>query len=177
MLLEHVKSYKTGNQDSLIHIINLFNPVMKKYNNKYSDDDIMSCFIISLIELLNDIDISNFNYDGEIVNYINRTIINTYIDIIRKKSIISEVAIHDIDYPILDSKNNFDELINNLDFFKMIDCLTSREKFVIHELFKNQQKSIDIAKKLGISKQSLHNVKKRALKKIETGLNKENIWS
>jgi len=65
-----IENYKNGDKESMLDIINQFTPLIEKYNRKYENEDISSELIITLIKLINSLDIKKFKFDGEIINYI-----------------------------------------------------------------------------------------------------------
>jgi len=51
--------------------------------------------------------------------------------------------------------------------------LNEKEKLIIDGLYNLQKKEVEIAQELGVSKQNIHNIKRKTLKKISEFVEKE----
>ncbi|OJV65226.1 MAG: hypothetical protein BGO41_01300 [Clostridiales bacterium 38-18] len=177
MIKECINDYRNGEDNNLEKIISMFMPLIKKYNRYYYDEDISSEFVIVLIELVMKIDLNKFDSEGAIVNYISTTIKNKFIDLIRNKRKHSELVLSNDEFEVSNSIDDVDVLVNKLALENLQQLLSKKERIIIVELFVNQKKGIEIANELGLSKQNIHNIKKRALNKIKKQIEEENIWN
>lgn len=168
-----IENYKNGDKESMLDIINQFTPLIEKYNRKYENEDISSELIITLIKLINSLDIKKFKFDGEIINYIKIAIKNKYLDIIRQNSKKNEFLFYELDTDILDYNNSYEELISNIEYERILNTLNEKEKLIIDGLYNLQKKEVEIAQELGVSKQNIHNIKRKTLKKISEFVEKE----
>lgn len=80
-LYDIIKNYKQGNKDSIIEVIELFNPLLNKLERQSNCCDIKSELIIFMIELMDKLPFENkkFCHDKYIVSYISKSIKNKYI--------------------------------------------------------------------------------------------------
>lgn len=179
MLIDRITSYKNGNKEILVEIINKFNPILKKYSYEflYFDEDTYSELVILLIELLNKMNIDNFKFDGEVISYLSKTIKNGYIDIVRKESkSIEPIFLDDMELT-LKSVDQYEILFGNLNYDKIIEKLSEREKYVTNELFKNGKTEVEVARALNVSKQYINKTKKSVLHKLKCELERMRLWN
>lgn len=176
MIKSLIENYKNGDNEIMLDIINQFSPLIEKYNKKYENEDISSELIITLIKLINSLDIKKFKFDGEIINYIKIAIKNRYLDIIRQNSKKNEFLFYELDTDISDYNNLYEKLISDIEYERILNTLNSKERLIIDGLYNLQKKEVEIAQELGLSKQNIHNIKKKTLKKISKFVEKEGFY-
>ena len=79
MLKDIILNAQAGNDDSILIMVDKFNPLLKKYSYKLSyDDDLLADFL----DLIKNIDMSRLrhNCEGGIVSYICKSIYSSYIN-------------------------------------------------------------------------------------------------
>lgn len=166
-LYELIENAQNNNNNALYTIIENFSPTIKKFSKKLNYEEAETDLTIFLITLIKKMNLSCFYLkgDGILVNYIHSAIKNKYIDIYRKNKNKDNVQVELIANLLEDKSNyNFDEAI----IMKMLLAdLTNIEKTVIIEIYYLGNKYKDIAKKLKVSRQSIYNVKNKALSKIK----------
>ncbi len=79
--------YREGNNNSLLEIIEIFNPLISKYSRLLDKEDTRQDLIIHLIKVLTNIPIENKRVlkNKEIIGYIAKSIRNEYIKLSKKR--------------------------------------------------------------------------------------------
>lgn len=169
-LYELIENAQNNNNNALYTVIQNFSPTIKKFSKKLNYEEAETDLTIFLITLIKKMNLSYFYLkgDGVLVNYIHSAIKNKYIDIYRKNKNQNNVQVELIANLLEDKSNyNFDETV----IMKMLLAdLTNTEKAVIIGLYYCGNKYGDIAKKLKLSRQSIYNIKNKALNKIKQKL-------
>ncbi|NLZ35512.1 MAG: hypothetical protein GX889_11555, partial [Clostridiales bacterium] len=83
-----VVSYRKGNNESLLEIIEVFNPLLSKYSKLLDGEDTRQDLIIHLMSVISKINLHNKELckDKVIVSYIAKSIRNEYIRLSKKKN-------------------------------------------------------------------------------------------
>lgn len=83
-MLDLIKNANKGDEDSLLKLLNKFDPLIKKCSFQLPYEEAKTDLIIFFIELIRDFKIKNINHNGQAVNYISKAIHNKKIDLYRK---------------------------------------------------------------------------------------------
>ncbi|CEN21828.1 sigma-70 family RNA polymerase sigma factor [Paraclostridium sordellii] len=166
-----IKNYQQGNKESIIEVIELFNPLLNKLERQSNHYDIKSELTLFIIELMDKLPFENekFCHDKYIVSYISKSIKNKYI-YLNKKACDQLNKENEINLEIL--KN--DRVENNLDmilFKDLIKSLTHKEQEIIIYKYGLNYSDIEIAELFNISRQSVNKTKTRALNKLKLMIN------
>jgi len=172
-LRENIFNYQKGDEDCLEEIILKFNPLIEKYNRLFLYEDIRSELIIAIIESLKKHKLRELTSEGQLVKYVSIVLKNKYIDLVRKnKHPNFEITTENI--------SNYETLIYDIEnvesqlyFNDLIKSLTENQKWILIQIFVYQKTESEIAKSKGVTKQSIHNIKKQAFKKIKKKLGGE----
>lgn len=162
---ELVKCYKNGDKDALIEIINIFKPVINKYDKNSYHEDMGSELVLFMITVLEKMPIREelFNNDKYIFSYIFKSLKNKYISINKKSyerynnEILNNEYLNYHDYELLKS---------DLIFYDMIKTLSDNEKNILVKKYINHLNESDIAKKCNTSRQYINRTHKKALDKL-----------
>ncbi|SHJ93119.1 RNA polymerase sigma factor, sigma-70 family [Clostridium cavendishii DSM 21758] len=169
-LCELIERAKDDDKDALYTIIERFYPSIRKFSSKLNYDEAETDLVIFFILLLQKINLSNFKTrnEGIIVNYLYSSLRNKYIDIYRKLKKNRYTTTELITDVLTDKANSaFDESI----LMKMVlENLSEKERVVIIEIYYMNNKYKDIESKLNLSRQSINNIRNKALKKIRNSL-------
>ena len=157
--------YREGNNNSLLEIIEIFNPLISKYSRLLDKEDTRQDLIIHLIKVLTNIPIENKRVlkNKEIIGYIAKSIRNEYIKLSKKRDKIrlNEMELSlDIEISHEDCKTEFEIL----DMFKF---LTKKEAYIMKLLYVYYLSVSEVADYMKISRQAVNQSKNRALKKIK----------
>lgn len=172
-LLKLINDSKRGNTNSILTLIEKFNPLIIKYSMKLSYDGSYSDLLISLLQIIHDIPIYRRNRiedDGFVVGYINASIKHKYICLAKKNSNILKIEVtKDMDF-IDENFNKFEAIENILFLENLIGKLPSSQKKIIQEIYINNRSEIDLSRMLHVSKQAINRSKNKAIKRMRTYL-------
>lgn len=156
---------QSGNKESLEQLCILFDPLLKSYTYRLNSGkdykDTYNNFITVLINCIQKIPISeqNFINNKYILSYFKSSIKNAFIQYsISYKKYTSSILLIE-NYNLLDmSINNFNS--NNIDDYLLLldikDMMSEDEYNIIRLKITKNYTSIEIANKLGISRQTLY---------------------
>ena len=164
-ILKKVVSYRKGNNESLLEIIEVFNPLLSKYSRLLDGEDTRQDLIIHLISVISKINLHNKELckDKVIVSYIAKSIRNEYIRLSKKKNkiILNESELN-LDIEIV--YDGFESEFELLDIFKI---LSEKEAYIMKLLYVYCLSVSEISAFMNISRQAVNQTKNRALKKIK----------
>lgn len=160
-----IMNYRNGDNDCLLDIIEIFNPLISKYSKLLEGEDTKQDLIIYLINITNKIPVDNNSFfdNRAIFSYIAKSIRNEYIKLSKKKDkkTINEIELN-VDIEI--GYEDFESEIELLDLFKI---LTEREAYIIKLIYIYYLSVNEIADFMKISRQAVNQAKNRALRKIK----------
>lgn len=174
MLVEKIRNAQNGNEIYMLEMIEQFNPLLRKYAYHLNYEDAINDMTVKFIVLLRGMNLSIFEGkgDGAIVNYIVRSMEHAYIKLSEHHTRLKagEVLIGDLgetqQYYMSTLKAPMDD---NLSIFKLLlssASLTKNEEDVIIKEFYFGLSSAEIAQETRVSRQSVNQVKNRALQKL-----------
>lgn len=178
MLKEWIINAQHNDDNSMINLINKFDPLFKKYAWKLYHEDSYTDIVAFFIELIHSINVKKLTNpsDPGIITYINRAVHNYYChkvkEIVRQKQEIVMADLTSEQMHLLQSKSSTTDSINVFAELELEKYLTQKEYIVIYLIFSEGYSAEDIAKIKNQSRQSINQTKKRALEKI-----KKNIMS
>lgn len=160
-----VKLYKNGNKNAIIDIIEIYNPVLNKFNRNSYSEDMKNDLILFMITLLDKIAIEKkeFKEDKYIFSYIYKSLKHRYI---YENSKRCHIYNNETTYDVLLNDVSYDNNFSNIVFKDMVKNLTKSEKYVINKKYLFNLSEADIARELAISRQAVHKTHKRALNKL-----------
>jgi hypothetical protein len=170
MLKDIILNAQAGNDDSILIMVDKFNPLLKKYSYKLSyDDDLLADFL----DLIKNIDMSRLrhNCEGGIVSYICKSIYSSYINksktnckyfqstipfsgLNENEKYYAELSLSTVDRDDALLVSSLNEILNQHEF-----C-------IIYTIYFLGYSSADIAQSSGTSRQAVNQTKRRALEKL-----------
>lgn len=157
---------KSGDQNSMLEIINMFMPLIKKYTYKMNYEDAGNDLMLSMIQLI--YSMPSLTNDGQAVNYIKQSIYTSYIKYI-KQQIKKRENECSYDTEILNNISSlyedFSEL--NVDLHNAIKQLPVIQQKVIILKFFYMMPDKEIMKKLKLSRQSVYKNKIKGLENLK----------
>jgi len=164
-ILKKVVGYRKGNNEALVEIIEIFNPLLTKYSRLLDGEDTRQDLIIHLMSVISKINLHNKELckDKVIVSYIAKSIRNEYIRLSKKKNkiILNESELN-LDIEIV--YDGFESEFELLDIFKI---LSEKEAYIMKLLYVYCLSVSEISAFMNISRQAVNQAKNRALKKIK----------
>lgn len=168
-LFDLVKKAQLDNKDSMLAIIEKFDPLIKKYSRKLEYDGANSDLIIALIETIKFIPIfknDELKREEYIVGYINTSIKRKYIKLSKKNIEIlnKEIELEPDILLKITTEETSQNLIDNRIFLNiLLDKLSEYQHKIINKIFICNISEADLARQLNISRQSVNRLKNRAL--------------
>ena len=177
MLSDQILSAQSGSKTDMLSLIEKFSPVIKKYGKKLDPEDGISEITLYFIELIHHLNIHRLNSrsDGAIVNYVAQSISHFYVKM--------KAGPYDNHFLYLEEltdahRKKIESAPTNEDFpfdwTLPLQALTDKERLVIIHIYEHGFSSAEIAKYLGVSRQNINQIKKRAESKIRTALIERN---
>lgn len=165
-----------NNQESILEILRKFDPLLKRAAFRLCREDAFEDFRIWFLDMISKIDVSKLKNksDGGLVVYFKKSVENKLIAFQKEKQIkshtygISDLSQQELlDFERVSSKeDSHDEL-----FFRDIQkYLTATEYKIIYAIYVGGKRPSDIARQLGITRQTVNETKLNALKKLRRSL-------
>lgn len=173
-IAEKIRLAKTGNEEAMMEILDICNPIVKKYTRLLDfDEDCKSELVLKVILLVKEeinLDKIANTSDGAMINYFSIALRNHYIALSVSKCRIrdNEVAYEqDSIGEMLEGNPQIETGIVESDIAEtMKTALTDRECLCIQRIVLEGWTAESLAATLGISKQAVNQCKKRALEKL-----------
>ena len=165
IISKKVVRYRKGNNESLLEIIEVFDPLLSKYSRLLDGEDTRQELIIHLISVISKINLHNKELckDKVIVSYIAKSIKNEYIRLSKKKSkIILYESELNLDIEV--AYDGFESEFELLDIFKI---LSEKEAYIMKLLYVYCLSVSEISAFMNISRQAVNQAKNRSLRKIK----------
>jgi len=164
-ILKLIEKFRLGDMEAFLQIYNQFKDLIGFYACKTDDEDTVQELTVFLLELLYDVDIKRFYPDttDALQRYIAVSIRNKYIALSKKEqkyhNIIKEV----------NSKDSFCvDLGYDLVYLRdLIKLLPLKQAMVIVYRYIHGYSDAEIAELLGIKRQSVFNIRKKALENLK----------
>jgi len=155
---------KDGKDESLLSLLEKFEPLLRKYSYLSHYEDCKSELILCFIETVYKIPQSLlYLSDAVIVSYLRQSIVNRYININKYKNYSSNelsCEIKDWNYKM--------EFHSDIYFYDLLKYLNDSEKEVIILKYFSCLSDIQIGDLLGLSRQYINRLNRRALYKIKS---------
>ena len=153
-------------RDSLLELINRFDPLIKKYSYFLGTEDSKQELTLEFIRVVKNINLNNLKIktDAALTSYIRKSIKNKYIQLsIAQNLKENKETVFEYEKVNNSYKSNDDliAIVNSL-----IDTLTDLEKEVIILRYYKEFSDIEISQFFHISRQAVNQNKNRALKKM-----------
>jgi len=169
-LKTYIENYKKGEEESLIQIIEVLMPVIKKYTKYlYKDDseDVREELILAIIIALKKM--SYIGSEGECVNYLVNSIKMKFYELYRKSVLVNEME-------EIKEENTFeiifmDAAYENISFFNDMRQFSLNYKGKTQEIFLdfilNDYTETQLSKKYHTSRQYMNKLRKNFYKNLE----------
>ena len=177
MLFDQIMSAQAGDKNTMMALVEQFFPIIRKYGRKLDPEDGTNEMILYFIELIHQMDIHKLKSpnDGAIVNYIEQCIYHFYIKMKNGQNenhILHWEELPEYHKAAIEKITAQEEI--PLDWSFPLQILTEKERSVIIQIYEYGFSSAEIAKNLGVSRQNVNQIKKRAEAKIRSSLRENN---
>lgn len=166
---------KTPDEDAILSLLLAFDKLLKKYAKMLEYEDAyedLRLFFIELIYYIKEKGIGREN-DGSVVRYISTALKNKYIALSKKKKMEELLSLHNLSddqIVVLEKISAAEDRTDISYYYPVRDCLTNREREVMHLLINCGYTVNEIAEKYRISRQAVNKTKLRALNKTRKAL-------
>ena len=178
-----IKAAQNGDEDSLIELINRFEPLLKKYASKcigFSDDAHSELQLAFIILILDDMKNGHFSFSNErgVKKYIQKSIQHAYITLSKNhEQIICELPFSC--FGTLDDPVEFENQVYEYDDYFPIELenilrtlvekkdLTLKEALTVKLVYCEDCLVKDVAKRFGLSPSAVSQIKTNAIKKLK----------
>ena len=177
MLIDRIIRAKHGDQEEMAALLQQFSPLLRKWGGKLLGEDGIEEMTLAFLEIIQAIEPKRFRCqeDGTVVSYLAQSVRNAYVQ--RQKQFFRQP---DIGFS-LDSAEEADEdpMIGREDpsgdrnFFDLLEwCpnLTEKEQQVLTYIYYWGYSATEIAATWNTSKQNIHQIKQRGLRKLRSWL-------
>lgn len=179
MILEAVLKAKTGDSTAMLEVIERFSRLLKKYARKLGYEDAYSDLLVELITIIKACPADKFPTDceGAVVNYLSKALYHAYIALSKRHQAIqyNETCWSDLS----DEQQYVTECIGAVTMegnlaVELLDdlSLTGHQRKILFLLFYEGLPVSEIARRQGVSRQSINQAKKNALKALRQSLAK-----
>lgn len=169
--IDKIKCAKFGDQASVLNLLELFNPILRKYAYKLSYDDAYADLRYGFLALIRAFPTENyFENDGAVVSYIQTSLTRAYIRINKRKSLDRVVVFFNELSPeqsqlIEDMAGAYDDY-SGIFIGTLRKLLTVTEFNVIYRYYVFGFSIAEIAAQNKIARQTVNETKIRAVKKL-----------
>lgn len=172
MLAELILEAQKGNKETMMLLINKFQPIIKKYSRLLHYEDASQDLTYFFLKLVLEFKIDDKNkMDYQLLAYIKVAVHNHYIYLIKKlikknqevyMSSLSELQRNEMEYNLSAGKES-DPIFK----IYLKDILSPSEYKMIYYIYVQGFSSSDLARIQGITRQAVNQKKNRILKKIK----------
>ncbi|MDD6266249.1 MAG: sigma factor-like helix-turn-helix DNA-binding protein [Clostridia bacterium] len=174
-IAEKIRLAKTGNEEAMMEILDICNPMIRKYTRLLNyDEDCKSELVLKVISLVKEeinLDKMENLSDGVMINYLSTALRNQYIAISVGRCRIrdNEIAYDQDSFgEMLEGNPQTETGMEDSILFETIKTtLTEREKLCVQRIVLEGWTAEALASALGITKQAVNQCKKRALEKLK----------
>lgn len=164
-LLNIIIEAKNKDIESINKLLLIFKNIINKYSRQLDGEDTKQDLSLFLIKLIDNIDItsaSKYN-DKQLLSYISKSLKNEYIKLSKKKCKIYASECLDSNH----INNKSINLDSNIEILDSLNYLTDYEKWILSQIFFSGYSVNELSKNLRKSRESINQVKKRALNKLK----------
>ncbi len=162
-LFNLIQRSRRGDSESLMYILEKFNPLIIKYTQKSNYDDAKSELTEKMLLLIHHI--PEMDNNGKIVSYIHTSIIHEYQKLSQQRK--KQHSMNYLDECMFEDTSTQQDY-SDIYFFNLLKPLSTRQQQIIKYKYYNGYTTNEIAKKLQISRQSVYRNEKFALKLLKT---------
>jgi RNA polymerase sigma factor (sigma-70 family) len=161
-----VQKTKDRKEEDTLELLELFDPLINKYGRLLLGEDTKQDLKLHLFRTIEKMPLERIKVKNNkvIFSYLAKAIRYEYIRLSKTLRKTEERE------TVFEIETYEDETTLNSEIFllEMMEVLTKREAFIVDCIYVNCLSSTEVAHYLGVSRQSVNQTKKKALKKIET---------
>lgn len=159
------------NKEKFYLLICQFEPLIKKYVRllyKDEEEDIYAELVAALWEAV--CNITYYNNDGQITNYLSRALLNKYFELYRRSRKYNDNTIEIGEEKLeayIDKNNNYEKIITSNDMESFKNKLSGKKKQIFELVYLMGLSDREVAAELNISRQYVHRIKRNLIEMIK----------
>lgn len=159
------------NKEQFYLLVCQFEPLIKKYVRllfKDEEEDTYAELVAALWEAV--CNITYYNNDGQITNYLNKALLNKYFELYRNSRKYNDNTIEIGQERLevyIDKNNPYESIITTSDMERVKNKLKGREKQIFELVYLKELSDLEVAAELNISRQYVNRIKKKLIKMIK----------
>lgn len=178
-LIDIIQAAHNKDNVGTLKVIDTFDRAIRSFSYKLNYEDAYTDLVIFLLGLCQSVDlhkIENLN-EGAIVKYFYNSLRHEFIRLSkRNKKYTSNEQSYGIDpSEIINNDKMNHDIYSDVLFYDMINNLTAKEKQIIKYIFLWNYSDVETSKTLGISKQAVGKIKRKALQKMKLELTNKKV--
>lgn len=173
MLADLIARSQAGKSNATIMIIRKFNPLLKKYAYKLYYEDAYYDLLTDFIELIHNVQLESMHdkSDGSFISYIHKSIYDSYIkrsvNLKKLNNIVLYSDLSDNQLFYIETVSATSDIYFEHELPVLQKVMTKSELEVINMLYLRGYTVTETACDLGVTRQAVNQMKKRALKKLQ----------
>ena len=169
MIIDDIRSGQCGDQSAVLHLINRFSTMLKKYAQKLGTEDAYYDLQAEFIELILYLDCNKLRNtsDGAMVRYLSQSIYHAYIKLLRQliDNKVPTISASELTDSILYQNSILYE--NHYNSFDVLPTLlTPQEADAFYQICILGYSAAELARRRGVTRQSVNQSKQRAILKL-----------
>lgn len=166
-------TYKKGQnkEDSLLEIIDKFNPLVKKYAKKfphYEYEDIIQELVLAIIEAVHKIKV--YEKEGQCIKYISISIKRKFGELYRKRTEVenSQIEVIPLVDEVCDKKDYYKQVELYADLYRLQKAKNLVQSRIAFYIIEEDMSDAKISQILGVSRQYVNRCKKDIFKELKS---------
>lgn len=169
MIIDDIRSGQSGNQQAVLDLINKFYPALSKYARKLGTEDAYYDLQVEFLELILRLDCDKLSStsEGAMVQYLSQSIYHAYIKLLRHliDNKVPTISADELtDRVLYQNSIVYTNQHNLFDFLSTL--LTPQEANVFYQICILGYSAADLSRKGAGSRQSINQMKQRAISKL-----------
>ena len=173
MIWDIILRSKSGDDNATLELIEKFKPLLRKYAYHLGYDDAYNDLLIDFIELIHNIRLAQLRdrSEGNMAAYICMSVRSSYIrrskENKKSNNLVLYSQLSDEELYCIEADSAVSDIYFEYELFDIEKALTQPESSVVRMLYSSGYNVSEIARILGITRQAVNQMKKRALKKLK----------
>lgn len=174
MLYHIIERIQNNDKNAMMEMLDRFQPLLRKYARMLKVEDAYEILVTDFLEMLCKIKLSNLrsSEDGVLVCYIRSSVYHSYIRHSQKNSCLelNEICLSELSEAQqirVEEISAVNDEYDDIGHSQLHEVLSEYEMKVLWWICVDKYSAAEIAKRLGVSRQSVNQTKQRAIKKTK----------
>lgn len=170
-LYNDIEKAKEYDEQTVLKLIKQFEPLIKHYAYMLNDEDSFYELQIAFLEIIYRFPTEKIKNEAILISYIKKSIYHKYINLsVKQKQYSKTILLEDISLKeqyYINGKSNIEDQYIELLEKDLLSILTVKECEILKKIYIFQFSVTEVSKLLGITRQAVSQMKKRALEKLK----------